>query len=205
MDPLTFPVIHCPPLGLGVSLLPVMRVQFEYFLGGPTRFPPEAYEEIEQIAPRASWRTAPASVGVFLGGIRPQEAEQFARWIGHGFRLPTSLEWRDLDRAFENAGDKLGPIRKIANDSRAHPAARAVLEQALGGKAPNWRMVSGFESGLLEWVVDEDGIHRLLGRPSASLIRVVHNPQVHPAIEPTSANRHRAFGVRLVCPWPKAA
>ncbi len=98
-----------------------------YFLGGMARFPPEAYEEIGQIAPRASWRTAPGSIGVFLSGIRPEEAEQFARWIGHGFRLPTSLEWRDLDRAFGNAGDRLGPIRKIANDSRTHPAARAVL------------------------------------------------------------------------------
>lgn len=203
-DPIGFPVVHCPPLGLGVGLLPVMRAQFEYFLGSTSGFPREAFDQIEQTAPRASWRTTPDSTGVFLSGIRPEEAELFARWIGYGFRLPTAREWRTLDRAFVVAGQRLGPIRKIAGDSRTHPAARAVLDRALAGSAPTWGTAGRLEGGLLEWVVDEDGVHRLHGRPRTSLIQVVHNPQVHPAIEPTSANRHPAFGVRLVSPWPEA-
>ena len=208
LDPTDFPLVRIPKLGLVVQLLPVTKVQFEYFLGeAPSvrQFDPSVYAEMTAANPRGSWRNAigrPESV--FLTGVLPTEAEAFAHWLGEGFRLPRDDEWREIDRAMASPANTQLLDNVVAN-RHVHPGARALLA-SLGSTdhPPSWRQIGLFENGFLEWVRTQDG-YRLLGRCRLHLYQLILNPQVHEAIR-LQANpipRHKAFGFRLVRPTGK--
>ncbi|HJZ55035.1 MAG TPA: hypothetical protein VKE74_08750 [Gemmataceae bacterium] len=201
-DPTAFPIVRCPAASLEVGLFPVTRTQFDFFLGARSEFDPAALAEITEAAPRASWRTIPpeSPEGVFLTAIRAEEAEQFARWLGGGFRLATDAEWRAIDAAI-GGWPNVRLLRDLLADVRMHPAARAILNWSLARQPATWRTASLFEDGLLEWVRRASGAYGLQGRPRPTLIRLVHNPQAHEAVTPRTAARHPAFGFRIVRPW----
>lgn len=207
LDPTDFPVLPLPRLGLAVQLLPVTKVQFEYMLGDG-RGDPVAYEEILQTNPRTSWRAAAgAPAGLFLTGVRPEEAEAFGRWLGGGFRLPTDVEWKAIDAMLADPANPAN-LRAAVASEMVHPAARAILSGLsvttdAGTAAPRWRQVGLFEGGILEWVRTRTGFG-LHGRPRPSLYNLIHNPQIHDAVRPREVPppRHPAFGFRLVRPLP---
>lgn len=204
LDMTGFPVLHCRGLGLGVGLLPVTRVQFEYFLGDTTGFPPDRYEEIERLNPRASWRSIPnvRLEGMFLTDVQPEEAERFGTWLGEGFRLPTEAEWREADAAFGAVGGDLDRLLPLTRDTRVHPTARAILGwRANQPGVRSLRTVGLLDGGLLEWVRRTGPGYGLHGRPLPSIPRLLHNPQVHPAVEPLDKSPNPGFGFRLVRPW----
>lgn len=204
LDAAAFPVVRCPRTGLDAGVLPVTRVQFEYFLGGTTDFPEDAYAGIDRASPRAGWRSAPAAhpERVFLAGVRPDEAERLGTWLGGGFRLPTEAEWRAVDAAFGRLGPDVQPLRKLAASPRVHPAARAILGWHLDREGATWRAVGRLDGGLLEWVRLRAGGYGLFGRPPPALVRIVHNPQTHDPVRPTTDARHPSFGFRLVRQTP---
>ncbi len=225
LDPLGFPVVRLPAAGLEVGLLPVTRAQLDYLLGDTTDFHPDDLAALDRANPRASWRRVPADrpEGVFAAGVTAAEADRFAGWLGGGFRLPTAAEWRAADAAvaalgaFPHEWDAASAV--LANPERergggipatpsltlgvrqeeaAHPAARSILDWSIARGPATWLRVGLWDDGLLEWVRTPDGGFGLLGRPRTGLIRLVHNPRVHDPVRPTSADRHPAFGFRLV-------
>lgn len=207
LDATTFPALRLPGVGLDVGLLPVTRAQFDYFLGEPSGFPADVLAELTQASPRATWRRVSADrpEGVFLTAVRPDEAERFAAWLGDGWRLPTPDEWRACDAAARRLGTEVGVYRQAADDPRVHPAARALIEWAVGRGPPSAARAGLWDGGLLEWVALPGGGHGLLGRPRPGLIALVLNPQAHDPVRPTTPARHPAFGARLVRPTPGEA
>lgn len=203
LDSTSFPVIDLAEAGLSALLLPVTKVQFEYFLGARTGFELTAFGEVYATGPRSSWRQIPGDrfEEVFLTGVLPDEAERFARWVGEGFRLPTEAEWRAADAGLAATTLSPGLLRDLTTDPTIHPAARAIVRWLLDREpARAWPCVSLFDGGLVEWVRLGGGDYGLHGRPRPDLLRVIHNPQVHDAIRFRSAQRHRGCGFRLVRP-----
>lgn len=207
LDPLDFPMIGLPKLGLAVHLLPVSKVQFEYFLGEAPdlrqQFDLNAYPQMTAINPRSSWRAATGrSERLFVTAILPTEVDAYARWLGRDFRMPTDMEWRAIDAALAGPAPR-ETLETLTANARVHPAARAIVAAARAANAtPLWRELGLFEHGLLEWVRARDG-YRLHGRVRPELHRVIHNPQVHDALrlQVDPAPRHKAFGFRLVKPF----
>ncbi len=202
LDITGFPLVALPELALEVGLLPVTRAQFDFYLGDRPRLSPEAFEEMTRTSPRSSWRgpVAEAFESLFVTAIRPDEAAEFAQWLGAGFRLPRDKEWRAIDTALGTFAGKCQPIQAIVSNARLHPAARTILAWSTSRTSTTWRSAGLFENGLLEWVKRSAGGFGLQGRPRTSLLRIVHNPQVHEAIVPRMEERHAAFGFRLVRP-----
>src|SRR4051794_14923233 len=95
-----FPVLELPALRLAVHLLPVVKQQFERFLADPGPFGDAWYEEILTVSPRIplGGRAPEPYESLFLGGVQPAEIPPFAKWLGHGFDLPTADAWRAVDR-----------------------------------------------------------------------------------------------------------
>lgn len=202
LDQTGFPLVKCTGPRLWVGLLPVTRVQFEYFLGDRTGFDPAAYEAITRTSPRASWRSIPAErpEDVFLTGVLPEEAARFAAWLGGGARLPTLSEWRAIDAALHALNTQTDDLTQVLDCPELHPAARAVMVWLHEQRERRWRPLTLLEDGLLEWVHTPTDGYGLQGRPRRAVFPVIHNPQAHEPIRPRPGSRHRAFGVRVVCP-----
>jgi hypothetical protein len=199
-DPLGFPLLTVPAIGLACHLFPATKVQFEYYLGGTPRVDASCYFEMLEVCPRVSWRLVPSgwAGGLFASAARPDEATLLAKWLGDGFRLPTATEWQRLDVAL-NLPVEQSTLHSLASNRAVHPCARTLFRQAADSeRTRTWRTVGFFEDGLLEWVQCLDGSFGLHGRPRSGTIALIHNPQRYPPIRPATNNRHPAFGFRLV-------
>lgn len=104
-DPVGFPMIKVETINAYVHLLPVTKIQFEYFLCTITDsdFDSSWYDEILGLNPRVSpndikhsnyWKT-------FLTAIRPSEAKRFANWYGTGYKIPSLDEWYQAYKYFK--------------------------------------------------------------------------------------------------------
>jgi len=99
-----FPYIELKDPALAVSLLPLTKLQFEYYLADLTPQGDNWYEELLTLNPRVSPQrfTPEQRERLFLTGLLPAEAEAYAAWLGDGYRLPTVAEWRAIYRCFQS-------------------------------------------------------------------------------------------------------
>ncbi len=178
---------------LRVGLLPTTFAELDFVLGAPSGL--AWYDDLVAAHPRGSWRDAGA--GAFVGGVRAEEAAQFAAWAEPGGRLLSGEEWRQLDRDLDRPADR-AEMAKLAAHPRLHPAARALVRASLQ-TAKTWCDVARLNGGLLEWVSGPAG-PGLLGRPPADRIALVMDPQRHDPARPLSGERHPAFGFRTAAP-----
>ena len=81
-----------------MHLLPVTKVQFELFLAVGSNFSNALYKTILQDNPRSSFRhiTKDNYWQLFITNILVEEAEQFARFVGPNYRLPSEDEWQKM-------------------------------------------------------------------------------------------------------------
>jgi len=204
-DKTDFPYIDLPALGLSVGLFPVCKVQYEYYLGDPSGPSPEWYSSILALNPRRSWRKPVDDrwTELFLTGVNADEGEAFGEWLGAGHRLLTASEWRAIDKDLAKVavGTQLAGL---SGNLHVHPAARAISQWLIRNRKPQTLRSAGlFEFGVLEWVRVATGGFGLYGRPDPKLYRILLNPSIHDPIRPRSSDRHRAFGFRLVRPFPQ--
>jgi hypothetical protein len=208
-----FPVLELPAAGVAVHLLPVAKVQFERFLAEPVlepAVPPEParfgdswYETILEVSPRVPlWdETIAECEPLFLAGILPTEATQFADWLGEGFDLPSANVWRDVDRAIREK--PLGPDEPnaIRADPRLHRNARWLVDRVIRLRRPaTWGQLMLLDHGLLEWVRTGPQTFGGLGRPRPELQKLILNPQRDAPVRPIREGRYRYFGFRMVRP-----
>jgi hypothetical protein len=198
-DPTGFPLVRLDGVGFLVSVLPATKVQFERFIAQPNPFGDVWYEEILRINPRLSWRRADLGPreGLFITGVLPSEALEYASWAGTGFDLPSVEEWRLMFRAMTQK--RLAKSSLIGLDSdRAHPAAKAIVESILRQVQPGtWGELALLRGGVIEWVREGEGF-KGLGIPEAQFLPSVFNPERDEPLLPLQSERSPYFGFRLV-------
>ena len=190
--------------GYYIHLLPVAKVQLERFLEEPNKYNDAWYDEILGVLDRVSYRDFSCSNRecIFVGGIWPDEALDFARWLD-GFRLPTVDEWRRAYRYLESQNI-------VDNDNhwedllkRSCEPAQEILKRLREQLQPQtWLELSLLRGGFLEWVeltsspVDPRR-YAGLGSPRGKFHPNLWNP-LKDLTYPINNRREKYFGFRLV-------
>jgi formylglycine-generating enzyme required for sulfatase activity len=129
LDKAGFPMVWVPAIGAYLHWLPVTKVQFEHFLCDPfaAQFDEPWYNMLlgmnERVSPlcanrRNYWQ-------LFITGVTPTEAGQFATWCGHEYRLPTLDEW---NRAYQTL--KVAPCTEIPDlGAKSNERARLIVSE----------------------------------------------------------------------------
>jgi formylglycine-generating enzyme required for sulfatase activity len=217
-----FPMLMLPDLELEVALLPITKAQFEMFLAEPNDYGDSWYEELLEVNPRTSWRDAGAESreGLWLTGVRPTEAEAFARWLGPGYDLPTVREWRAI---YQHVRELSADPRELADQAeRWDESARSIVKALCQQIAPRTRAdLSLLAGGVFEWArlddvagaLEEDfrrdqpevfhwyreGVRHVgIGRPRWEFSQSVARDPLREVWAPVGTRRPRAYGFRLV-------
>ncbi len=195
-DKTGFPLVVVEDAGVEVHLLPITKLQFADFVAAPTLVTDARYREMLALNPAIT----PQEVGnnnreqLFVSGILPEEAIAFARWLGHGFDLPTVKEWRDVLAALRRTPS---PRRKLLAETIDGPA-RAILE--IISQQIHIRTMADYtlmRGGLVEWARNGDELVGL-GDPRPQFHPNLWDPLVN-EIKPIRLDgRVPYFGFRLV-------
>lgn len=98
LDPTGFPIVWVQSINAYLQWLPITKIQFEFFLCAEPNAQLDArwYDDILKLNARISPHNIATNNywGAFLSGILPSEVEQFVRWCGAGYAIPTLDEWR---------------------------------------------------------------------------------------------------------------
>jgi formylglycine-generating enzyme required for sulfatase activity len=191
-----FPYIKLKAPALAVSLLPLTKLQFEYYLADLTPQGDKWYNEVLALNPRVSPQrfTPEQRERLFLTGLLAAEAEAYAAWLGDGYRLQTVAEWRTIYRCFQ-----LTAFTSFAASSTPNGKATALLrrleEQARPQTLLDFSLMRG---GLVEWVCDRN-TWTGLGKPRPGFQPNLWDP-LRETVPPVRLNQRVAFfGARLVC------
>lgn len=213
-DRFGFPMLWVNCIGAYLQVLPVTKVQLEYFLcdARDGHFERRWYDSVLQLNPRTTarriWRDNYWQG--FATGLLPSEAERVAAWCGSGYRLPTKTEWMAAFvelRAYPDL-NLLSTATKYAKDDRARELlgrldlalrdAASTSGLRLGGE-----VLSAMKLGAMEWVrleFGEPGRWGALGEPNPRFFGNLLVPErgdllTRPEID---SERHHAFGFRMV-------
>jgi hypothetical protein len=199
-----FPVLEPPQLGWAVQLWPVTKVQYERFLAEPAGPGDEWYETILSVSPRVPILDLNEKnyESAFLGGVLPEEALSFARWLGPDFELPKEGDWRAMDQELMSAALGTEDLASLRADPGFHPQGRRLLEWCLKEFQPEtWGQLALLRDGLLEWVALKDGKFGGLGSTRPTFLAVIVNPQRDEPVTPVRPEERKPyFGFRLLRP-----
>lgn len=207
-----FPLLRISTLRKYVGWLPVTKIQLELFLceTADNRFGPRWYDEILSLNPRivASELRRQNYWRAFATGLLPLETGSYLRWLGDGYRLPTSNEWFDVFEYLDHQEPKrvdwrteplnlkprvvdlLEAMDVYAGDSRP----RSLAEQML------------LVGGVMEWVAIQDSDLRWggLGEIPPSFGGLLFDPREGVPHCPLHPERERIsyFGLRPLLEEP---
>jgi hypothetical protein len=201
-DVFGFPMVSMPGVDLSVSLLPVTKFQFERFIAQENPYSDSWYDEILAVNPRCSWRRIDEKnrEGLFITGILPSEALDFAAWMGNGFDLPHAWEWRQIFETMARTRVGADPLQGFSGN----PAAESIIDSLVTQVKPNnWAEMSLLRGGLMEWVRNGE-VFGGFGVPRQEFLPNSFNPEVDEPRRPLPTERSRYFGFRLVCRPPTA-
>lgn len=189
IDKTGFPLVEVRELGL-VGLWPVTKVQFERFMSDANVFGDRWYETILALNGRVScrWFDRNDYEKLFLTGIKPQEALQFAHWLGAEFDLLAVDEWRIFYQWLE--------LRDLPGSPSSMLSAHAsTMWLRLVSFADTPRSFALMQDGLVEWV--RRGAEYIgVGSPRHRFFPNAYDP-LHDGIVPIE-ERLFYFGFRLL-------
>ena len=190
-DKAGFPMLRVRKVG-AFHLWPVTKFQFEQFMSETGRYGDKWYDSILSINEGISFENL--SEGnyerLFMTGILPGEAMDFAGWLGEDFDLPTEGEWKKFYRAVKNLFNiRLSPY------GLSDPAV------TLGRKIDEFLNTpltfSFLKGGVVEWLKGEKGyVGR--GAPRDSFFPNAWNPLNDSIRAIDRKERIFYFGFRLI-------
>ncbi|VTS08436.1 hypothetical protein [Tuwongella immobilis] len=204
-DPWGFPQVILPG-NRAVGLWPLLKVQYEHYLGCPGvgEAGEQHYAQLVAVSPRRSWRTPDFQrwEELALTGVIPEDLVGYCTHTGGGARLLTAREWREFDQLVTGQTADPSILARLMALPRLHPAAAHLL-RAFADREPEFpiRRLAGLERGILEWVRHSTGPGTgLYGRPREGLLQkpIILNPQIHEPMSPFGTDRRRAFGIRII-------
>jgi formylglycine-generating enzyme required for sulfatase activity len=150
VDKTGFPLAVVPGVG-AFHLWPVTKFQYEQFMAETDRYGDNWYESILSLNKRISFKyfSEDNYEKLFITGILPGEALEFAGWLGDNFDLPTEEEWKIFYRFIDNQADIRFPTGLAA------PAS--AIRQGLGKFLHTPKELSLLQGGVLEWVKGVEG------------------------------------------------
>jgi hypothetical protein len=190
-DKTGFPMLRIRKLG-AFHLWPVTKCQFEQFMSETDRYGDKWYDSIRCLNEPISFENL--SEGnyerLFMTGILPREAMDFARWLGEDFDLPTEEEWKKFYR-----------VVKSLFDIRLSPYGLSDSAVALGRKIDEFLHTpltfSFLQGGVVEWLKGEKGyVGR--GTPRDSFFPNAWNPLNDSIRAIDRKERIFYFGFRLI-------
>lgn len=212
LDRTGFPMLWVDSIQAYMHWMPATKIQFENFLGATSdsRFDATWYDEIlavnERITPDAIrlhnyWKA-------FLSGVRPSEVENFARWQGEGYAIPTIQDWFTAYKSLKASPPVSSPLEPIEGLrpriktllSRLDAATNSALKEAGYERTLADQMV--MRMGVMEWVAIQNQrsrwggmgetyppFHGALFTPDHGQPSVPNNPE---------GERLRHYGFRLI-------
>ena len=195
-DRTNFPLVAVDEAAVEVHLLPVTKIQFERFTAEASGVDEAQYQEMLALNPTVSPEifTADNREQLFVTGILPDEALAYARWLGEGFDLPTSGEWRAVLGALQ----RVPPPRRQRLTDFIDGDAGLIVDK-LSHQLPI-RTMADFtllQGGLVEWVRHERHLVGL-GAPRPEFHPNLWDPLVN-VVKPLQLDeRLPYFGFRLV-------
>lgn len=187
-DEMKFPIINIEN-ELVINMFPITKIQFERCLARPGGFSNKLYESIVSISPRISWRSVNVNnyEYIFLTGIFPHEALEFARNYGEGYDLPEADEWKYAAKKLNII--KLSDVKIINHELisliKKFKNCNTLMELCL------------FREGIFEWVKYGNG-YALLGKPRQCVFPNTFNPIIDEPIKLLKEERVPYVGFRLI-------
>ena len=195
-DKTGFPLLIVEDAGVEVHLLPVTKLQFEQFTTETNIISQSHYQEMVALnAITSPHHFAPEErERLFVTGILPEEALAFARWLGDGFDLPTTREWREVYAALRRVPTpRQNPLLDVVDG-----VAKAILERFSEQlELRSLRDYTLMEGGLVEWVRQEKRLMGL-GVPRPEFHANLWDPLVNEVKPIRLDQRIPYFGFRLV-------
>ena len=168
VDEIGSPLIEVKGLG-AINAWPVTKFQFERFIAETNSFGDKWYDAVLNLNPRVSYKHFDVDnyEKLFMAGIRPREALEFAHWLGPGYDLLTVDEWR----AFYNA---LG-VHTVPEFHGELSISASHIWNQLARQSSTLKDLTLMHNGLIEWVKKGSKFVGL-GSPRASFLHNVFNP-----------------------------
>lgn len=150
-DKTNFPLVAVEEVGVEIHLLPATKMQFEQYANETGAVNRSRYEDMLALSPAVApdkFKTHEREK-LFITGVLPKEALDFAAWLGEGFDLPTVREWRAVLAALR----RVPPPRHTAVVDAVEGAALTIL-QRLSDQVHLRSMLDYtlMQEGLVEWV-----------------------------------------------------
>jgi len=195
-DPIGFPLMRLDDMDFYIHLLPIAKIQFERFICSVNKagYGDKWYETSIRLNPRIS----PSRINennyekAFISGILPNEAVEFAHWLGKDYKLPTYKQWRQAYRLAKTAPD----IGSFIESSKIDGMSKKILD-GLTAFLRDTLSLTLMNNGLVEWVRGNDEFLGL-GSPRPSFYENAYDPEIDSWRPFKTSRRMPFFGFRLV-------
>lgn len=198
IDRFGFPLVEFEGIAK-LSLLPITKYQYERFLSEKGEPCQNHYDDLLRISQRVSWRSFNENnfEFLFVGGIFPQEALEFAKYVGSDYDLPSANGWKLCANLLKQHSLNEFKYFFLNKKNFFCPAAQNIIQFILNRK--NYKTLyhlSLFEGGMLEWV-KIGSEYAVLGKPRNSFLHNTYNPIIDDPIRVVTNERLYYIGFRI--------
>lgn len=187
-----FPMARVRKVG-AFHFWPVTKYQYKQFLDDTGQKDTPAYTEMLELNPEIDLQQCCTDnyEGLFITGIKPEEALAFAQWMGDEYDIPTLEEWLALYNAA-----KAHKFMIRLSPYGLNPEARAVNQQLkfVHDTVLNYTFLN---NGIVEWIKNGSE-YSGRGAPRDTFFPNVWNPEEDDIKVISPEYRLAYFGFRLI-------